>query len=261
MAGNQFLKVLDVNLEYECFGPVPGEAPTVVMLHEGLGCVAMWRDFAEKLSKKTGCGTLVYSRQGYGASDPCELPRPLSYMHDEAEHVLPELVKVAGLQQYILLGHSDGGSIALINAGLGVQEGLLGIICQSPHVFCEEISVTSIQMAKRAYVNDGLRERLKKYHGENTDCAFWGWNDAWLDPDFVNWNIEQYLPNIRVPVLVVQGVDDQYGTVAQVEAITKQSGSQVEVSLLENCGHSPHREQESKSLQVMQKFLSGLFDG
>ncbi len=260
MAGNQFLKVLGVNLEYEWFGPAPGAAPTVVLLHEGLGCVAMWRNFAEKLSIKTGCGALVYSRQGYGASDPCELPRPLSYMHDEAEHVLPELVKVAGLQQYILLGHSDGGSIALIYAGMHKSSGLLGVICESPHVFCEELSVNSIRAAKSTYEEDNLRERLKKYHGENTDCAFWGWNDAWLDPDFVNWNIEQYLPNIRVPVLVVQGVDDQYGTVAQIEAIARQSGSQVEVSLLENCGHSPHREQESKSLQVMQKFLSGLFD-
>ncbi len=260
MADSQFLRVLGVSLEYEWVGPPPEQALTIVMLHEGLGCVAMWRDFAESLSAATGYGVLSYSRQGYGQSDSCELPRPLSYMHDEAENVLPELIKVAGLRDYVLLGHSDGGSIALIHAGMYQLPGLKGVICESPHVFCEDLSVSSIQAAKEAFENDNLRERLKKYHGANTDCAFWGWNAAWLDADFISWNIEEYLSKIHVPVLVVQGVDDQYGTAAQVKAIAAQSGSRVEVAMLENCGHSPHREQQSKSIEVMQHFLLEVVD-
>ncbi|MCK5424387.1 MAG: alpha/beta hydrolase [Emcibacter sp.] len=229
--------------------------PTLIFLHEGLGCVDMWRDFPEKLSQMTGCSALVYSRQGYGRSDSCPLSRPVRYMHDEALDVLPELLTATGIEDHILIGHSDGGSIALIHAGAEDRTGLLGLITMAPHVFCEDVSVSSIAEAKKVFLEGNLRASLEKYHHENTDCAFWGWNDIWLHPDFLKWNIEEYLPRIKIPQLVLQGADDQYGTVAQVQSIAKQSGGSVVVQMLADCGHSPYKEQETLSLNAMKNFI------
>ena len=242
-------------LEVVWHGPAPEDAPTLVFLHEGLGCVAMWRDYPAKLAAATGCGALVYSRLGYGRSAPCSLPRSLRFMHDEGLQVFPALLECAGVRDCVLIGHSDGGSIALIYAGGTAAPPLRGVITEAPHVFCEELTVRSIQKAKESYEKGDLRQKLQKYHGANTDCAFWGWNGAWLHPDFVNWNLEEYLPHITVPMLVIQGEDDEYGTAAQVEAIARQAGAGAEVLMVPQCGHAPHREQEAVTFPAMVRFI------
>lgn len=256
----KYLSIAGVRLEVKWYPGTVREAPTLVLLHEGLGCVKMWRDFPEKLAQTTGCPAFAYSRQGYGHSAPCTLPRPLDYMHREALEVLPEVLNAAGIGDHILIGHSDGGSIALIHAGGHASAGLRGLITMAPHVFCEELSVRSIMQGKQAFIDGGLRSALTKYHHDNTDCAFWGWNDVWLDPDFLQWNIEEYLPNIRVPQLILQGEEDQYGTVAQVQAIMRQTGAPTELRMLANCGHSPHKDQQLLSLELMKGFLKPLLN-
>jgi pimeloyl-ACP methyl ester carboxylesterase len=251
----EFLNVDGARLEVKRF---PGEAgrPTLVFLHEGLGCIDMWQDFPARLSRISGCPALVYSRRGYGRSAPCDLPRPLTYMHHEGLEVLPGLLKTAEIGRHVLIGHSDGGSISLINAGGTPAPGLKAVITMAAHVFCETLSVTSIAAAKTAYEEADLRARLARYHRDNVDCAFWGWNNAWLDPAFMQWNIEAYLLKITVPQLVLQGYDDPYGTIAQVEAIEAKSAGPVQVCMLEDCGHSPHKDQAKKSLEVVADFLS-----
>jgi pimeloyl-ACP methyl ester carboxylesterase len=249
------LKIGKHQLEYVWHGPAPSTAPTLVFLHEGLGCVAMWRDFPAQLAEAAGCGALVYSRAGYGQSDAIALPRSLRYMHDEALITLPQILDALQVQQAILVGHSDGGSIALIYAGSGRAERVRGLILEAPHVFTEEITLNSIAAAAENYRNGGLRTALERYHGPNVDCAFWGWNRAWLDPAFRAWNIEEYLPQIRVPVLVIQGADDQYGTLRQVEAIEQGCTGQVCSVVLADCGHSPHRDQPQPTLDAMIAFL------
>ncbi|HEV7667863.1 MAG TPA: alpha/beta hydrolase [Thermoanaerobaculia bacterium] len=241
------LTAADHRLEAVWHGPAPDAAPTIVMLHEGLGCVAGWRDWPALLAKETGLGVLVYSRWGYGASDPVVPPRPLRYMHDEALHSLPEVLAAAGVRDAILLGHSDGASIALIYAGspISKREGsprLLGLALLAPHVFCEDISVEAITLAREAYLHGDLRDRLARHHGENVDGAFWGWNRAWLDPGFRDWNLEEYLPGIEVPVLVVQSETDPYGTLAQIEAIERGVRGPYTSLVLVSCGHAPQKD-------------------
>lgn len=245
-------------LEYEWLEAGGPQAPTLVFLHEGLGSVSMWRDFPDRLAAATGWGAFVYSRAGYGASDPCALPRPLTYMHDEARIVLPELLRAAELRDVVLVGHSDGASIAIIAAGEGTCPGLRGLVLEAPHVFCEELSVKSIAAAAAAFTNGDLRQRLERHHGANVDCAFWGWNRAWLDPGFRQWNIEAFLPAIGVPALVVQGADDEYGTMAQVREIEAKIGGTVEVAVFEKCGHSPHRDRPDEVLETMAAFIRHL---
>jgi pimeloyl-ACP methyl ester carboxylesterase len=228
-------------------------ATTLVFLHEGLGCVAMWRDFPARLAQATGLGALVYSRVGYGGSDACALPRQVSYMHDEGQTVLPELLRAAKLGDVILVGHSDGASIALIHAGDRPWPGLKALILEAPHVFCEDVSVKSIAQAATAYNAGGLREKLARYHNANVDGAFWGWNRAWLDPAFRHWNIAEFLPRIRVPVLAMQGADDEYGTAAQLDAVVRGTGA--ETLLLPACGHAPHRDQPDLTLAAMTDFI------
>ncbi|MDX1593148.1 MAG: alpha/beta hydrolase [Gammaproteobacteria bacterium] len=250
-------------LEAAWWGPPPGVAPTLVLLHEGLGCVALWRDFPARLAAATGCGVLAYSRLGYGGSDPCPLPRPLTYMHDEALEVLPRVLEAARIRDAVVVGHSDGGSIALVHAGGCDTPALRGVVTFAAHVFCEELSVKSIDAARRAYEEGDLRARLARYHGTNVDCAFWGWNRAWLDPEFMHWNLEEYLPGIDVPVLAIQGRDDEYGTAAQVEAIV--AGCGAEPLFLDDCGHSPQRDREHATLEAVSRFvrrvLAGSADG
>lgn len=245
-------------LEYAWFGPPPERAPTLVFLHEGLGCVAMWRDFPARVAAATGWGALVYSRAGYGRSDPVDLPRPVTFMHREGREVLPEVLEAAGVRDAVLVGHSDGGSIALIHAGSGDAPRVRGVVLEAPHVFVEEVSVESIARIGEVYHSTDLPRRLARYHGDNTECAFRGWNEVWLDPEFRVWNIEEYLPRIAVPVLVIQGEDDEYGTPAQVEAIQRQAGGPVETLLLPDCGHSPHRDQPERTLAAMVEFVRGV---
>lgn len=213
--------------------PAPG---ALVFLHEGLGSVAQWRDTPAAIARATGLPALVYSREGYGQSSPVALPRPLTYMHDEARRI----PHVPG-DRPILVGHSDGASIAIIAAGEGhVKPRALVLI--APHVFVEDVSVASIAAARDAYEHGDLRVRLAKYHAD-VDGAFWGWNRAWLDPGFRTWNLEAYLPRITAPTLIVQGSADQYGTLAQVEAIERQLGGPHETLLVEGAGHAPFRDQ------------------
>lgn len=242
-------------LEYRWIAPAAPCRPALVLLHEGLGCVALWKDFPDRLAAATGAGVLVYSRAGYGRSSPVEVPRPLTYMQDEGLRVLPRLLDAAGLAEVVLLGHSDGGSIALVHAG-GADPGgrVQGLVTFAAHVLCEELSVRSIEEARRAYLDGDLRARLMRLHGDNVDCAFWGWNRAWLDPGFLRWNLEAFLPGIRAPALVIQGRDDQYGTEEQVRRIVRGSGGPTEVLLLDACGHSPHRDQPEATLRAVAGF-------
>jgi pimeloyl-ACP methyl ester carboxylesterase len=237
------IKVNGLKIEAAWHGPGPDRAPTLVLLHEGLGCVSMWRDFPERLAARTGYGVLVYSRPGYGKSDPVPLPRPLDYMHKEAFDVLPHVLDQAGIKKTILVGHSDGASIATIYAGGRQDFRVRGLVLLAPHFFVEEISIESIAAAKVAYETGDLRARLARHHGDNVDVAFRGWNDAWLDPGFRNWRIDDAVAHVRVPILIVQGKDDQYGTLAQVRLAETDAYCPVETEILEACGHSPQIDQ------------------
>ena len=254
------LTIDGADLEYRMIGPRPDEAPTIVLLHEGLGCTAMWRDFPEQLARATGLGVFVYSRQGYGGSSPCEVPRPLTYMHDEAMEVLPKLLDAIGFERGLLVGHSDGASIAAIHGGAFTDSRILGLVLMAPHFFTEDMGIASIAETKEVFETTDLRERLQKYHGENVDCAFWGWLGAWLDPEFRNWDLRQFLPKITVPVMVLQGLDDQYGTAAQVCAIEELCGGEFESLFLENCAHTPFREQPEQTLAATGRFVATLLE-
>ncbi|MBN1577552.1 MAG: alpha/beta hydrolase [Chitinispirillaceae bacterium] len=242
------------NLEYRWIGPPPGGSPTFLFLHEGLGCVSLWRDFPARLAERTGLSALVYSRAGYGGSDPVSLPRPVRFMHDEAE-TLATLLEQLNIREAILVGHSDGASIALIHAGRTGCAGVKALLLEAPHVFTEPSGLASIAKITEVYRTTDLRDRLARHHGTNTDIAFRGWNDVWLDPDFRSWNIEEFLPAITVPVLLIQGNDDEYGTIRQIEAIKRQVKGPVEVLNVPACGHSPHREHPGLALDAMTSFV------
>jgi pimeloyl-ACP methyl ester carboxylesterase len=231
------------------------QLPTLVMLHEGLGSVSMWKDFPQRLAKVTRSSVVAYSRHGYGRSAPLQAARSVEYMHDEALIVLPQFLDALGIVNPILFGHSDGGSIALIHAG-GSGRKVAGIVALAPHVFVEEISVTSIAAAKIAYETTDLRERLARYH-DDVDGAFWGWNNVWLSPAFRAWNIGLYLPHIQSSVLAMQGAQDEYGTMEQIDRISRATPN-VELSKLDNCGHSPHRDQPDTVLAEVSKWTRQL---
>ncbi len=242
-------------LEYRMIGPAPDAAPTIVLLHEGLGSAGLWGDFPEKLAAATGTGVLVYSRAGYGASSPVPLPRPLDYMHVEALQVLPKVLDAIGFRRGVLLGHSDGASIAAIYAG-GVQDHRIrGLAMIAPHFVVEDISVRSIAEAKTAYEQGELKTKLARWHS-NVDNAFYGWNGAWLDPAFRNWDISDYLAYIRVPVAVLQGADDQYGTLRQIEIAQQECYCPVDVAIIPNAAHSPHREAPEPTLTAIADFIN-----
>ena len=253
-------------LEYRHWRRHPPGSPTLVLLHEGLGSVAMWKDFPEQLAAHTGCGVFAYSRAGYGNSDKTELPRGPGYMHPEALKVLPAVLDFLNVPAVVLLGHSDGASIALIHAGGVRDDRVKALIVMAPHMFIENISVEQIAQARSAYETGDLRPRLAKYHAD-VDHVFWGWNDIWLHPEFTHWNIESYLASIRVPVLVIQGAQDEYGTMAQVHAVRDGVPGGADTLILSDCGHSPHREQPTATLAGIGRFLqekvsekvSGLF--
>ena len=230
----------------------------LILLHEGLGSVNQWRDFPQALAAATGSLVFAYSRAGYGRSSPVPLPRPLSYMHDEARDVLPGVIEAAGFSHAVLVGHSDGASIAAIYAGSLARPDLAGLVLMAPHFFVEDVSVESIAEARRAYEIDDLRQRLKRHHGDNVDVAFCGWNGAWLDPQFRQWNITEYLPHIRVPSLLIQGEDDRYGTLAQIDAGQRLIAGSVERLVLAACGHSPQRDQPEKTVAAIAHFVEGL---
>jgi pimeloyl-ACP methyl ester carboxylesterase len=249
-----------VNLETRWIGPAASQAPTIILLHEGLGSVRQWGAFPERLAQATGCGLFAYSRAGYGSSDPVALPRPLTYMHDEALCVLPKVLDAIALERGILLGHSDGASIATIYAGGIEDHRVRGLILIAPHFFVEDLSVASIAEAKAAYETTDLRERLAKYHGANVDCAFWGWNRAWLDPAFRRWDIRESIGYIRVPIQIVQGADDPYGTPAQIDVANEESYCPVDVALIAGAKHAPHLERPDETLAAVTGFVSTLLE-
>jgi pimeloyl-ACP methyl ester carboxylesterase len=230
--------------------------PPLVFLHEGLGSVALWRDFPRQVAAATGLGVLVYSRTGYGWSTPALLPRQPRYMHDEALVTLPALLDRLGIVRPVLIGHSDGASIALIHAGAEVRP-VAGLVALAPHVFVEDVSIASIQRAKHAYASTDLREKLWRYHAD-ADAAFLGWNDIWLSSEFRQWNIEPSLQRIHCPVLLIQGRDDEYGTLAQLDAIERQIAAPFQRVVLDDCGHSPHRDQPQATLAAITAFVSRL---
>ena len=249
-----FVRVCGRNLEYQLIPAHQINRPTLVLLHEGLGSVAMWRDFPARLAAETGCRTVVYSRYGYGQSDVLEEAFKADFMHREAREALPELLAVLGIEKPVLVGHSDGASIALLHAG-DSRNSVAGLVLMAPHCFVEDISIRSIEAAKVAFETTDLPAKLAKYH-RDVRRTFYGWNDIWLHPDFLSWNIEDCLPNIRCPILAIQGEDDEYGTMAQVEAIAaKASGSPgVELLKLADCRHSPHRDQTAAVIDAIGRF-------
>ena len=244
----------NLRLEYRDIPATQAGRPELLLLHEGLGCVAMWRHFPEKLAAATGCRVLVWSRAGYGGSQAYDEVRTPRYMHREAEQALPELIAALQVERPLLIGHSDGGSIALIFAG-AFPDVPLGIAVMAPHEFVEAETLAGIRLARTAWETTDLPVKLARYHHQQTERVFRDWNDCWLSPAFRDWNIEDYLPRIRCPVLAIQGEDDEYATMRLIEAIAERvPGTQL--LKLEKCGHTPQRDQEVAVLAALQAFVA-----
>ena len=246
-------------LEYACFGPPPNKAPTIVMLHEGLGCLALWRNFPQKLADATGFGVFAYSRAGYGQSDLADMPRPLDYMTREAVDVLPDVLNQIGIHRCILLGHSDGASIAAIYAGSIEDHRIRGLVLMAPHFFTETMGLAAIAKAKLAYDTGDLKPRMAKYHRDPAN-TFRGWNDSWLHPDFEHWNVADVIDYLRIPVLAIQGRGDEYGTYAQIQEIEDRIYAPIDVAILDECHHAPHIDQPEKTCAVIADFTKRLQD-
>jgi len=244
------------SLSYEW---IEGEAgkPALVFLHEGLGSIRQWRDFPSKLCAATGCAGLVYDRYGYGQSDVLAEPRrTVRFMHDEGLIALPEILSALEVKHPVLIGHSDGASIALIHAGSGAA--VRGVVAMAPHVFIEPLCLESIDKAKVAFETTGLAARLGRYH-KDARKTFYGWADVWLDPGFKGWDIRgEFLPKVRCPVLAIQGHDDEYGTMEQLEEIGRRVGGPCELLKLEHCGHAPFRDQAETVLRKVAGFIRHL---
>ena len=253
LAPTGLLTIGSSDLEYRMIAPAAADAPTIVMLHQGLGSAGLWGDFPDKLQAATGMGVFAYSRAGYGASTPVALPRPLDYMQIEALEVLPKLLDAIGFHRGVLVGHSDGASIAAIYAGGVADHRVRGVALMAPHFVVEDISVTSIADIKTAYETTDLRAKLARWH-KDVDNAFYGWNGAWLDPTFRDWDISEYLAYIRVPVAIVQGALDQYGTIRQIEIAQEECYCPVDVTMIPGAGHSPYREAPETTLDVISEF-------
>jgi pimeloyl-ACP methyl ester carboxylesterase len=252
-----FLDLDPLRLEYRMIGPRPDAAPTIVMLHEGLGSVGLWGSFPDAVAEATGAGVFVYSRAGYGKSKPGAMPRSISFMHEEACTVLPRVLDAIGFQRGLLLGHSDGASIATIYAGSVQDHRVRGLVLMAPHFFIEDMGIAEIERARDAFNAGTLREKLKRWHAD-VDCAFRSWSEPWLHPDFRKWDITEALGYIRVPILVVQGADDQYGTLKQVEAAEQECFCPVETAVLPNVHHAPFREVPELTLEVVVNFINRL---
>jgi pimeloyl-ACP methyl ester carboxylesterase len=229
---------------------------TMVFLHEGLGSVALWRDFPAKVAHRLGVPAFLYSRFGYGQSDGLLARRTPQFMHEEALAVLPRLLDQTRIENPLLIGHSDGASIALIHAALSGRR-VRGLVCLAPHVFVEPVCVESIAKVRETYRTTDLRQRLAKYHAR-VDDAFLGWADIWLEPEFLKWSIEGLLGRIEAPMLLIQGRDDEYGTLAQLDHIEARVAGPASRLVLDNCSHSPHRDQEAAVVDAVVAFAKGL---
>lgn len=253
------VRVQGFELEYQFLPSAhPREqAPTLVFLHEGLGSISMWRDFPQRVADACGCPALVYSRQGYGRSDISLIPRTPHYMHDEALLALPELLDALGIQTPILLGHSDGASISLIHAGSAGRP-VTGTIVMAPHLFVEEEALAGIRLAVAAYEQADLRRPLAKHHND-VDRVFRNWHGIWLSPEFRDWNIDACVQAISTPILAIQGEDDEYGTLEQIERIARLAPD-VELCKLADCRHSPHKDQAQAVIDATASFVARLLD-
>ncbi len=255
LADSGFLTIGPQRLEYRMIGPRPDAAPTLVLLHEGLGSAGLWGDFPDRLAQATGAGVFVYSRAGYGKSSPAALPRPRSYMHDEARETLPKLLDSIAFKRGLLIGHSDGASIAAIYAGSHQDHRVGGLVLMAPHFFTEDCGIASIEQSRKAYATGDLRAKLARGHAD-VDSTFTGWAEIWLDPEFRKWDITEFLAYIRVPILIVQGADDQCGTVKQIEVAQEECYCPVEVALLPGVGHSPQRDAPEATLKAIADFVA-----
>jgi len=233
------------------------DKPVLVFLHEGLGCIELWRDFPETVCVSTGCRGLVYDRKGYGGSDVYKDPWPQDYLTIESSTYLPGLLKACNINNAILIGHSDGGTIALLTAAM-YGEQIHSVITEAAHVFVEDITIEGIRQAVKAFETTSLKAKLTRYHQENTETIFHRWADRWLSAEFYSWNIEEYLPKVTCPLLVLQGEDDEYGTAAQVEGIVSQVSGAVQSRLIPNCGHVPHFQAQDTVLAEMTRFIKAL---
>jgi pimeloyl-ACP methyl ester carboxylesterase len=246
-----FVNVRGRSLEYRRIAAA-ADSPTLVFLHEGLGSISQWRDFPARIVAGTGLPAIVYARYGHGQSEVLQPPHGVDFMHRDALESLPEFLRQLGIERPILIGHSDGASIALIYAGAGHP--LQGLVAMAPHVFVEDISVQGIAAAKRAFETTDLPQKLARHHRDPVK-TFYGWNDVWLAPEFRGWNIEGFLPAIKCPLLAIQGDDDEYGSMAQVDAIARQVSGPVEMLKLEHCGHSPHQDQPKIVAKAIVEFV------
>jgi pimeloyl-ACP methyl ester carboxylesterase len=251
-----FLVAAGHRLEYRWIPAARPDAPPLVFLHEGLGSLAQWADFPDRLAAATGSAALIYSRYGFGRSEPLGEPRTPDYLEREALDALPAVLADRGVERPVLVGHSDGATIALIHAAAG-RWPVHGLALEAPHVFVEDVTIRGIERARAGYDAGRLREKLRPWH-EDVDTTFGGWADLWLQPGFRAWNIERMLPGFRCPVLVIQGEEDRYGTAAQLEAIERGASGPVETMLLPRFGHAPHAEQPETVLAAMAKFITGL---
>jgi len=246
-----------LDIEYQWVGERGVASPLMIFLHEGLGSLAMWKDFPERLCRAAGCRGLVYSRPGYGQSTPRATDEHWApdFMHRQAQAVLPALLAVLDIDRRDppwFFGHSDGGSIALLYAA-GYPERVAGLVVVAPHIRVEALSVSSIGQARRAYLETDLKQKLGRYH-DDPDSAFWGWNDIWLHPDFRDWSIENEITAIDCPLLALQGRNDEYGTLEQIHGIARRL-EQAEIVELPDCGHSPHRDQPQRLIEVTTRFM------
>ena len=234
-----------------------GKTPTLVFLHEGLGCIEIWRDFPETLCTFTGFSGLVYDRKGYGGSENIEEPWPVDYLQKESLIYLPALLKECNIDDTILIGHSDGGTIALIAAAH--SNIIRGIITEAAHIFVEQSTIDGIRRTVKAFETTSLKEKFARYHKENTETIFYRWASRWLSPEFQDWNIQDILPKINCPALILQGKDDEYGTAAQVMGIADRVSGPVEFKLISNCGHVPHFQAKDMVISEMTRFIKKLF--
>lgn len=244
-----------VRIEHQWLNAAKQDRPLIVFLHEGLGSVAMWKDFPQALCDAANVRGLVYSRPGYGRSTPRAAAERwnANFMHAQAHEVLPALLEALNVKEKPwLLGHSDGGSIALLYASR-FPDSVAGLVVVAPHLMVEEYGLASIRIAREAYATTGLKEKLARYH-EDVDSAFQGWNDIWLDPSFLSWTIEAELPAITCPILAVQGVDDEYGTLEHIHGIARRL-PQTQLLELAECGHSPHRDQPAALIRAVKEFI------
>ena len=244
-------------LEARLHPPRDAGAPWIVFLHEGLGSARQWKDFPARLAAMTGCGFLVYSRWGYGGSDPRPRPWPMDFLERETGVVLPALLDAAGIVRPVLFGHSDGATIALMHAA-DRPDGVRGVVSEAAHVMLEEISVQGITRARDRFLHGDLRARLRAQHGDHVDDTVLGWTGVWLTPELRAWDIRPRLAAIRCPVLVIQGREDNFGTLAQVRDIAQGVAGPAELLVLDECGHSPHREKAREVLEASERFIRGL---